>query len=493
MLDTTLITDGPHNIRAVAVGRDGQTARTSVSVLVDNNDPLVDIVHPGEEDVVFIEDGELAFRVWTTDGSGIEQLTLTVDGEELEDVSEGDDEGMYESVIDLTEYSDLVESSLVYLELSATSEDLFGRQATETVSVPLARRVRWRRALPTGAVAGSPTVSRSGTTGYVVTSQGVVHALDMATGVEICRSSTVGEAFSGPALSHSGAMVFFGSSSGLRAINATDCSDQWSAQTAEYAQGTPRVHPTTGTVYFTTREGGLHAVNQAGEVLWSRIDVGLVRSAPTLVRDRNLVVVGSDDGSLYAIALDVMGNPLDGYAWRAATGGSLEASAALDQERLYVGSTDGNLYAFSTVDGSAVWPTPFETERMISSVPFIDVRGDVYVTSRDRNCYKLSPEGVLTWAYGVTSGIDYSGPVVDDRSGLVLFGELGATGSDGSRHGVLHAVDLDEGGNRWSVSFDGAVSSTPVLTDGTILIGTALGLVYSLFIDGEAARRELEL
>jgi outer membrane protein assembly factor BamB len=492
MLDTTRIADAQHHLRCVAIGRGGQTATTTVTVHVDNQDPLVDIVQPAAEDVVFVEDREIVVRIWATDGSGIDSVILTVDGDTQDDVTVGSD-GMWEATVDLAPYEDRVGSASSELEIAATAIDLFGREATEVVSVPLAFRSRWHSALPSGAVAGSIAVSRDGSTAYVASSQGVVYALDMSTGAEICRSGTMGETFSGPTVSPDGRLVLFGSSTGMHAMTpAPGCAHLWTAREGELAQGSALLHPTSGSIYFSTRDGGLHAATRDGVVVWSRIDVGLVRSAPTFVAENNLVVVASDDGSLHAVALDASGGAIDGFAWSAATGASLEASATLQGGRVFVGSTDGALYAFNAADGSAAWAAPFVTGRMITSVPFVDVRGDIFFTSRDRNCYRLSPDGTAVWAYEVPSGIDYSGPVVDEETDLVVFGELGATGSDGSRHGVLHALDRESGEDGWTAELDGAISSTPTIVDGIVLIGTSLGQVHAFYISGEAARRELD-
>ena len=156
-----------------------------------------------------------------------------------------------------------------------------------------------------------------------------------------------------------------------------------------------------------------------------------------------------------------------------------------------MGSTDFNLYAFHALDGSRSWEAPFHTGRDITSTPFVDLFGHVYATSRDGTCYCLSPERDLVWSYEVPSGIDYSGPVADEASGLVLFGETGATGTDGVVHGVLHAVARDTGVGAWTASLEGNLRATPALVEGLAIVGTSSGLVYAFFVDDAAALEAL--
>jgi outer membrane protein assembly factor BamB len=486
VLDTRDLPDGPRELRVTAVGRHGQTAGASVVVLMDNVLPSLEVIAPVPGEVGFVEDGTARFTVRAWDGSGIERLTLSVDDRELTDVTtlEGD---VYEGTIDLSAYTDEVGSSLVELGLWALAEDAFGRQSAVAATLTVARRLRWRAVVP-AAVAGASAPSPDGRISYIATIQGVVHALDTETGAEICRSSQGPEIYRGPTVSTDGAAVYVGTASGMRAITAAPtCSDLWTARAGEVAQGTPQVHPSNRVIYFTTREGGLHAASPDGEVLWTRADVGLVRSGPTLVPELGLVVVASDDNFLHAVALDGAGNPLDGFFWSAETGAPLEASAALDHHRIYVGSTDFNVYAFDVFDGTRIWDAPFATGRQITTTPFIDGARDVYVTSRDGSCYKLTPERTLVWSYEVPSGIDYSGPVVDEAAGLVFFGETGATGADGMMHGILHALSRETGEAVWTATLDGSLSATPTLIDGTVIVGASSGLVYSFFIDDAAA------
>src|SRR5262249_8256304 len=74
--------------------------------------------------------------------------------------------------------------------------------------------------------------------------------------------------------------------------------------------------------------------------LWSAATGGPVSSSPAVADD--VGYVGSDDGNLYAF--DTSGGPL----WAAGTGGAVAASPPVVNGVVYVGSDDGNLYAFDS-------------------------------------------------------------------------------------------------------------------------------------------------
>ena len=492
VLDTLTLTDGAHDLSVLAVARTGETAEARQVILVDNLNPGIEVVSPGPRDVAFVEDGTFTFVVRARDGSGVQGVSMMVEGTELTGVTPGADD-VYEATIDLTAYADQVGSSILHLDVTAVALDAYERESAAFASLPVARRIRWQQRLPS-AIAGPVAVSPAGDVIYAATLDGVIYALDLRTGQIVCQSGPGPEAYRGPTVFPDGSAVLVGTASGVRAIRAAPaCTDMWRARNGEVAQGAPFVHPRTAIVYFTTREGGLHAANAAGTVLWTRGDIGLVRSGPALVSDLDLLVVAADDNFLRAVALDASGNAAAGFRWTAETGGPLEAGAVVDGSRVYVGSTDFNVYAFNAADGTRIWDAPFATDRSITTDPFVDLRGDVYVTNRDARLFRLTPGRDLVWMYEAATEIDYSSPIVDERSDLVLFGEVGEAGPDGVSLGVLHAVDRESGEAAWTATLSGSISSSPTVHGGTVFIGTSAGNVYALFLDGDAALRAFEL
>ena len=82
--------------------------------------------------------------------------------------------------------------------------------------------------------------------------------------------------------------------------------------------------------------------------LWNFKTQGPVKSTPAIHARR--VYVGSTDGYLYALDLNT-GSKL----WAFKTEGPIESSPLVLNERVFIGSTDGALYAVNAADGKLEW------------------------------------------------------------------------------------------------------------------------------------------
>lgn len=167
-----------------------------------------------------------------------------------------------------------------------------------------------------------------------------------------------------------------------------------------------------------------------------------------------------------------------GVAWRFETGGTVRSSAALSGGVLYVGSSDGVLYAVDADAGTAVWR--YDAGAPVASSPA--VAGEVVlVGSRDgvlhgvakadgRPLWRLptGPDLALPWG---REGWDYllSSPAVAD--GRAYWG---------SGDGHVYAVDPSSGGELWRFRTGGRVRSTPAVADGRVVVGSGDGVVYAL-------------
>ncbi|MFT4891790.1 MAG: outer membrane protein assembly factor BamB, partial [Halobacteriales archaeon] len=96
------------------------------------------------------------------------------------------------------------------------------------------------------------------------------------------------------------------------------------------------------------------------------------------------VYVGSNDGTVYAIAAD------DGTErWGFPTGGKVSSSPAVVDGTVYVGSNDNRVYAIAADDGSERWR--FETGGEVLSSPTV-AGGAVYVGSNDNRVYAIAAD-----------------------------------------------------------------------------------------------------
>ena len=147
-------------------------------------------------------------------------------------------------------------------------------------------------------------------------------------------------------------------------------------------------------------------------------------------------------------------------------GAQIWSSPALAGGLLYFGSEDQRLYAVDAATGVERWRE--ETGGPIVTSPAV-AAGVVYVGSYDQHVYAFDAvSGEERWRFR-TRGQLISSPIV--VNGLVYFG---------SDDYSIYAVDASSGVARWTVPTEGEVRSTPVIHGGLLFVGSHDGRVYAL-------------
>jgi outer membrane protein assembly factor BamB len=161
--------------------------------------------------------------------------------------------------------------------------------------------------------------------------------------------------------------------------------------------------------------------------------------------------------------------------WEYQADGPVRGSAAISDGRVFVGSTDGRLYALDAATGAIGWV--FDTGAAIASTPAVTT-DQVIVTSRSGFLYSVNAaDGTETWRAFLGAdeplrfGWDYlmSSPAVTDDAVVV-----------GSSSGDVVAVDAVRGTERWRTNTGGAVRSSPAVFDGVVYVGSGDGYLYAL-------------
>lgn len=240
--------------------------------------------------------------------------------------------------------------------------------------------------------------------------------------------------FSSPAL-HNG-VVYFGAYDGnVYALDAETGKTKWIFMEADWIGSSPALAPDMNLLFIGLefglfkKHGGIGALNmETGEKVWESRTSDLTHGSPTYSKKYGVVVVGSNDGVVYAYRAKN-----GALLWQVKTGGPVKASLAFDEERGYIafGSFDGNIYIVRVKDGSVAHTFP--TGAGIYSTPFI--RGDLlYVASLDKNlwCINLKTFAVA-WNF-ITSGRIYASPIIADDSLFI-----------GSNDGRLYELDPETG------------------------------------------------
>ncbi len=196
----------------------------------------------------------------------------------------------------------------------------------------------------------------------------------------------------------------------------------WSYETDNEIRGKPAV--IDDSVYITTRGGNVHRVTvEDGERVRSTSQADDCRSSPAVGYGDNghVVYFGTEDGTVHSVefygTVDVERRE---KRWEYRTNGAVRTSPALWDDRVFVGSDDGNLYCLDRWSGDEVWR--FETEEEIRSSPAVDEER-VYFGGVDDTVYSVSVEsgdevwsvdtdGSVRGAVGISESV-YAGSVDD--------------------------------------------------------------------------------
>jgi outer membrane protein assembly factor BamB len=198
---------------------------------------------------------------------------------------------------------------------------------------------------------------------------------------------------------------------------------------------------------------------------------------PALCAATGNVIVGSDEGELYALTLAGLDrmwmwpnispeDSLDFNAWGAPgiNGSDFYVGREQDDDSLY------RLYKFTDFGGS-VTPGPAYalTGFSVVDAPAIDIDGSVYFGTDSGYLIKLDANLAPYWRLHLATPVgDVFGPIIGSDGTVYC-------GTDSLR---LYAVNPD-GTIRWTATLDG-VGARPALGQSALFVGTDLGTVYSI-------------
>jgi eukaryotic-like serine/threonine-protein kinase len=215
---------------------------------------------------------------------------------------------------------------------------------------------------------------------------------------------------------------------------------------------------------------------------WKFRTTGRVLSSPVVSGD--MVFVGSTDGHLYAI------DKTSGtQRWKFATQGPISSSPAVSGGLVYISSVDGKVYAVDADLGTKRWEFATKGERRFTApgihgaIPRTErmpdpfdvflssptvVGGTLYIGSGDQNVYALeAATGTLRWSFAA-GDVVHSSPAV--ANGLVYIGSWDRN---------LYAIDAATGRERWryvtgndtTIYNQIGIASSPAVVDGMVFVG----------------------
>ena len=228
-------------------------------------------------------------------------------------------------------------------------------------------------------------------------------------------------------------------------------------------------------VVFGSGDGRVRSVDaRSGRVLWTHTTTRRVRSTPAVAD--GTVYVGGGDGAVFALDL-VTGEPrwtfeTDGMSMDASQTGfdrtQIQASPAVVDGVVYIGSRDASLYALDAADGSPLWHVQDGSAWVVNSPA---VRDGWVVSGRSSSTHLSGLDastGEVRWRV-VTGGALFSSAVLVGRTGYI-----------GTGAGRMLAFDPMTGDERWSFLTDGSVYGSPVVAEGRLYFGSDDGRLYAL-------------
>jgi eukaryotic-like serine/threonine-protein kinase len=312
-------------------------------------------------------------------------------------------------------------------------------------------RIAWT--FTTGSYVGSSPALVDGTV-YIGSDDDNVYALDASTGVLKWSFLTDGDVSSSPAVADG--VVYVGSDDDhLYALDASTGAMRWSFPARDDVTSSPVV--AYGLVYVGSDDNNVYALDAVtGTMRWRFRTTSFVHSSPAVAGAA--VVVGSADRSIYSL------DYATGYLhWSFDTGftGVLSSPAVADHA-VYADGDDRRFYALNALNGTELWTFG----NGVTGSPAA-ANGAVYV-AQGSILYALdSSTGAMIWNTRVGNEQMESGAAL--ANGLVYVTNVKS----------VFVLDAATGDLLMTLNTRGSISSSPVVANGRVFVGSGDGLVYA--------------
>ena len=280
--------------------------------------------------------------------------------------------------------------------------------------------------------------------------------------------------FGSPAIGPNGTIYFGGSADGvLYALDPATGTNKWTYSISGNGVfwTTPAIGP-DGAIYIGSEKvmnndtPYLYCINTNGTLRWRYAPASPIYSSAAISQDGATIYFGSDDGKLYALSTN--GTTV---RWTFNTGpNAITAAPAIGADgKIYIGVgsvLNPKFYCINT-NGTTNWV--FTCTNRIQSSAAIGDDGTIYFGSDDMRVYALNTNGTLKWAAftGATNG---SSPAIAADGTIYI----------GSDNGKIYAFN-SSGSNLWTFTTGAIIFSSPAIgTNGTVYVGSEDAKIYAL-------------
>jgi outer membrane protein assembly factor BamB len=333
-----------------------------------------------------------------------------------------------------------------------------------TADSELPEKLELKWSFETGSwIIGSPVVG-SGRV-YIGSTDGKLYAIDLRDGTKVWEFDSGDDIEASPLLLEGS--VYVGNLSGeFFSLDARSGQFQWKYTcdssiygSANWIMSQDDKEPWILVGCYDNR---LYCFNgNTGELIWAYETDNYINGAPST--DGTHVVFGGCDELLHILSLP--DGKKKGEVW---AGSYIPGSAALKENRAYLGHYDNQLVCIDINEEKIIWK--YEDKDHPNSFFSSPAVGEdhVLIGSRDGYLHCVDREtGEQIWTFRTRDEID-SSPVIAGSKVVV-----------GSLDGRLYIVDLRKGKEIWSYEIGAPLFGCPAITGGFILIGSDDGRVYA--------------
>lgn len=260
----------------------------------------------------------------------------------------------------------------------------------------------------------------------------------------------------------------------------------WEYVTGSHSPGPVVIGP-DGVLRVHTADGLLHAVSTSGKQAWAPVSVGepLGWAGPVLDEVGNTYISAYDGGLL---RVNAQGKPQAGAYFRSRR--KLDSTGVVLDGVLLIGSEDGYVFAIrlDSDKGTNTWDHAIDagyTGGFVNSSPAVsDDAGTIVFAARDGTLFGFAPGGATAWSVKLPGQL-LGSPVIDTH-GQIYVG-LGQARRGRRASGGLVCVDGASHKIRWQYEAAAPVESTPLIGDDeTIYFGDDSGTIHALNTRGQS-------
>ena len=225
------------------------------------------------------------------------------------------------------------------------------------------------------------------------------------------------------------------------------------------------------------------------ELLWQFKTGGPLHASPVVAN--GILYIGSTDGKLYALDAKQWG-----IRWVFDAGDAIRYSAAVLGNRVYFSARNNKVYALDAKTGEKLWE--FKSKGWMDAPPIV-VENRVYIGAFPSKIYLLNARtGALEAMrertihirgveYGCAKGVfrpifpEHNADLWRDHTNGSESYPVTANGVVyiGARNGQLHAFDAASKAETWTYQLGGSVDAAPAISDGVLYAASGDGNVYA--------------